>query len=180
MWAALLSLGLIALAMWLMWVRGRRRLERNAWVDTESPEMNVVAFETLLAQEWARSDRYRRPLGLLLLELEEPTSDGGRRPLTGKYRTDAQDAITAQSRGADTVAQLCRRPGLPSSAPSPPGVGRNARAGARGLARGGPCPRARRHGGRLESDRGPADLVSRAAGGDRRAARRAADLGDRP
>jgi hypothetical protein len=105
-WAALLSLGLIALTMWLMWVRGRRRLERNAWVDSESPEMNVVAFETLLAQEWARSDRYHRPLGLLLLELEEPTSDGGRRPLTGKYRESAQDAITAQARGADTVAQL--------------------------------------------------------------------------
>ena len=162
-WAALLSLGLIALTMWMMWVRGRRRLERNAWVDTESPEMNVVAFETLLAQEWARSDRYRRPLGLLLLELEEPTSDGGRRPLTGKYRTDAQDAITAQSRGADTVAQLSpSRFAVICPESSTGSVETLARAlegsleAVRVHARAGTA-------GRLESDRGPADLVSRAA-----------------
>ena len=54
--------------------------------------MNLVAFETFLAQEWARSVRYQRPLGLLLLELEESTSDGGRRPLTGKRLSDARAA----------------------------------------------------------------------------------------
>jgi GGDEF domain-containing protein len=162
-WAALLSLGLIALTMWLMWVRGRRRLERNAWVDTDSPEMNVVAFETLLAQEWARSDRYRRPLSLLLLELEEPTSDGGRRPLTGKYRSVAQDAITAQARGADTVAQLS-----PSrfAVICPESSSGSAETLARALE--GSLEAVRVHArvgtaGRLESDRGPADLVSRAA-----------------
>ena len=164
-WAALLSLGLIALTMWLMWVRGRRRLERNAWVDSDSPEMNVVAFETLLAQEWARSDRYHRPLGLLLLELEEPTSDGGRRPLTGRYRSDAQDAITAQARDADTVAQLSpSRFAVICPESSSGSIETLARAlehsleAARVHARVGTA-------GRLESDRGPADLVSRAAVG---------------
>ncbi len=164
-WAALLSLGLIALTMWLMWVRGRRRLERNAWVDTDSPEMNVVAFETLLAQEWTRSDRYHRPLGLLLLELEEPTSDGGRRLLTGKHRSDAQDAITAQARGADTVAQLSpSRFAVICPESSSGSIETLARAlehsleAARVHARVGAA-------GRLESDRGPADLVSRAAVG---------------
>jgi GGDEF domain-containing protein len=164
-WAALAALGLIALALWLMWVRGRRRLERNAWVDTESPEMNVVAFETLLAQEWARSDRYRRPLGLLLLELEEPTSDGGRRSLTGKFRGDAQDAITAQARPSDIVAQLspsrfaviCPESSLGSVETLARALEHSLEA-ARLHARVGTA-------GKLESDRGPADLVSRAAVG---------------
>lgn len=164
-WAALASLGLIALALWLMWVRGRRRLERNAWVDTDSPEMNVVAFETLLAQEWARSDRYRRPLGLLLLELEEPTSGDGRRPLTGRYRSDAQDAITTHAREADTVAQLSpSRFAVICPESSQGSIETLARRlehsleAARVHARVGTA-------GRLESDRGPADLVSRAAVG---------------
>jgi GGDEF domain-containing protein len=164
-WAALASLGLIALALWLMWVRGRRRLERNAWVDTDSPEMNVVAFETLLAQEWARSDRDRRPLGLLLLELEEPTSEGGRRPLTGRYRSDAQDAITTHAREADTVAQLSpSRFAVICPESSQGSIETLARRlehsleAARVHARVGTA-------GRLESDRGPADLVSRAAVG---------------
>jgi len=164
-WAALAALGLIALGLWTMWVRGRRRLERNAWVDSESPEMNVVAFETFLAQEWARSERYRRPLGLLLLELEESTSDGGRRPLTSRYRSEAQDAITAQAREADTVAQLsssrfaviCPEASLGS-------VETLARALEHSL------EAARIHvrvgtAGKQESDRGPADLVARAAVG---------------
>jgi GGDEF domain-containing protein len=164
-WAALIALGLIALALWLMWVRGRRRLERNAWVDTESPEMNVVAFETLLAQEWARSDRYRRPLGLLLLELEEPTSDGGRRSLTGKFRGDAQDAITAQARPSDIVAQLspsrfaviCPESSLGSVETLARALEHSLEA-ARLHARVGTA-------GKAGSDRGPADLVSRAAVG---------------
>jgi GGDEF domain-containing protein len=165
LWAAMAALGLIALALWMMWVRGRRQLERNAWVDTDSPEMNVVAFETLLAQEWARSERYNRPLGLLLLELEEPTSDGGRRPLTGRYRSDAQDAITAQARPADTVAQLSpSRFAVICPESSPGSVETLAHAlehsleAARVHARVGTA-------GRLESDPGPADLVSRAAVG---------------
>ena len=164
-WGALAALGLIALGLWLMWVRGRRRLERNAWVDSETPEMNVVAFETLLAQEWARSDRYRRPLGLLLLELEEPTSDGGRRPLTGKYRSDAQEAITAQARDADTVAQLspsrfaviCPESSLGSVETMARALEHSLEA-VRVHARVGTAAK-------VESDRGPADLVSRAAVG---------------
>ena len=127
--------------------------------------MNVVAFETLLAQEWARSDRYRRPLGLLLLELEEPTSDGGRRPLTGRYRSDAQDAITTHAREADTVAQLSpSRFAVICPESSQGSIETLARRlehsleAARVHARVGTA-------GRLESDRGPADLVSRAAVG---------------
>src|SRR5688572_19804786 len=105
-WAGLVALALIATAMWMLWVRGRRRLERNAWVDSETGAMNVVAFETLLAQEWTRSVRYQRPLGLLLLELEEITAGGVRRPLTGRRGEVARDAITGRAREADIVAQV--------------------------------------------------------------------------
>ncbi len=162
-WAALAALGLIALALWLMWVRGRRQLERNAWVDSESGDMNLVAFETFLAQEWARSVRYHRPLGLLLLELEESTSDGGRRPLTGKRLSDARAAITERARDADTVAQLSPSRFAVICPESPVGsVETVARAlessleGAQVHARVGIS-------GRFDDDRGPADLVSRAA-----------------
>ena len=68
---------MIALAMWLMWVRGRRRLEHNAYVDADTGVTNVAAFETFLAGEWARSVRYQRPLGLLLLQLEGIDPGGG-------------------------------------------------------------------------------------------------------
>ena len=162
-WAALAALGLIALALWLLWVRGRRQLERNAWVDSESGDMNLVAFETFLAQEWARSVRYHRPLGLLLLELEESTSDGGRRPLTGKRLSDARAALTERAREADTVAQLSPSRFAVICPESPVGsVETVARAlessleAAQVHARVGIS-------GRFDDDRGPADLVSRAA-----------------
>jgi GGDEF domain-containing protein len=162
-WAALAALGLIALALWLLWVRGRRQLERNAWVDSSSGDMNLVAFETFLAQEWARSVRYHRPLGLLLLELEESTSDGGRRPLTGKRLSDARSALTERAREADTVAQLSPSRFAVICPESPVGsVETVARAlessleAAQVHARVGIS-------GRFDEDRGPADLVSRAA-----------------
>ena len=162
-WAALAALGLIALALWLLWVRGRRRLERNAWVDSDSGDMNLIAFETFLAQEWARAVRYHRPLGLLLLELEESQSDGGRRPLTGKRLSDARAAITERAREADTVAQLSPSRFAVICPESPVGsVETVARAlessleAAQVHARVGIS-------GRFEDDRGPADLVSRAA-----------------
>jgi len=162
-WAALAALGLIALALWLLWVRGRRQLERNAWVDSESGDMNLVAFETFLAQEWARAVRYQRPLGLLLLELEESRSDGGRRPLTGKRLSDARAAITERVREADTVAQLSPSRFAVICPESPVG---SAETVARALE--SSLEAAQVHArigisGRFEDDRGPADLVSRAA-----------------
>ena len=125
--------------------------------------MNLVAFETFLAQEWARSVRYHRPLGLLLLELEESTSDGGRRPLTGKRLSDARAALTERARESDTVAQLSPSRFAVICPESPVGsVETLARAlessleAAQVHARVGIS-------GRFHDDRGPADLVSRAA-----------------
>jgi GGDEF domain-containing protein len=165
LWAAIAALGAIALALWMMWVRGRRRLERNAWVDADNGEMNVVAFETLLAQEWARSERYKRPLGLLLLELEESTSEGGRRPIADRRIGDARDAIIRESRDADIAAQLSpSRFAVICPESSPGSVETLARALEHSLE--GRQVHARvGMGARYETDRGPADLVSRAAVG---------------
>jgi GGDEF domain-containing protein len=165
LWAAIAALGAIALGLWLMWVRGRRRLERNAWVDADNGEMNIVAFETLLAQEWARSERYRRPLGLLLLELEESTPAGGRRPIAGRRIDDARAAIIEQSRDADIAAQLSpSRFAVICPESSPGSVETLARALEHSLE--GRQVHARvGMGARYETDRGPADLVSRAAVG---------------
>ena len=163
LWAAIAALGAIALALWMMWVRGRRRLERNAWVDTDNGEMNVVAFETLLAQEWARSERYKRPLGLLLLELEESTSGGGRRPIAGRRVDDAREAIVGEARDADIAAQLSpSRFAVICPESSPGSVETLARALEHSLE--GRQVHARvGMGARYETDRGPSDLVSRAA-----------------
>jgi two-component system cell cycle response regulator len=164
-WAGLVALALIATAMWMLWIRGRRRLERNAWVDTETGAMNVVAFETLLAQEWTRSVRYQRPLGLLLLELDEAAPDGVRRPLSGRRATEAREAISERAREADIVAQVSStRVAVICPESSHGSVETLAHALERSLemqqvhARVG-------MGERLETDRGPADLVARAATG---------------
>jgi GGDEF domain-containing protein len=164
-WAGLAALALIALAMWMLWIRGRRRLERNAWVDTESGAMNVVAFETLLAQEWARSVRYHRPLGLLLLQLEETAPDGGRRPLSGKRLDAARNAITERTRESDIVAQLSP---TRFSVICPESPGGSVQTLAIALERSLEVEQVHARvgtGERLESDRGPADIVSRAAAG---------------
>ncbi len=165
LWAALAALGAIALGLWLVWVRGRRRLARNAWVDAGNGEMNVVAFETLLAQEWARSERYRRPLGLLLLELEESTAEGGRRPIAEKRVGAAREAITEQSRDADVVAHLsASRFAVICPESSPGSVETLAHALERSL-EGRQLHTRVGMAARHEADRGPADLVSRAAVG---------------
>jgi hypothetical protein len=68
--AGLVALALIAIALWGLWVRGRRRLDKNAYVDPDTGVANMEAFEQMLAREWQRATRYRRPLGLVLLDVE--------------------------------------------------------------------------------------------------------------
>jgi diguanylate cyclase (GGDEF)-like protein len=54
-------------------LRERRRslrVERAALVDSLTGLPNRLAFERRLAKEWRRSDRYDRPLGLLLIDLD--------------------------------------------------------------------------------------------------------------
>jgi GGDEF domain-containing protein len=103
--AGLLALALIALLMWGLWVRGRRRLEQNAYLDPESDVANTAAFEQVLDREWQRALRYRRPLGLLLLEVEQRGA-GGIRLLGESDAKVAAEDIGREVRQSDTVAKL--------------------------------------------------------------------------
>jgi GGDEF domain-containing protein len=103
--AALVALALIALALWALWVRGRRRLQHNAYLDPDTDVANMAAFEQVLDREWQRATRYRRPLGLLLLELEPPGA-GGIRLLGERDARDAVEDINREVRASDTVARL--------------------------------------------------------------------------
>jgi GGDEF domain-containing protein len=104
--AALVALALIALALWALWVRGRRRLQHNAYQDPDTDVANMAAFEQVLDREWQRATRYRRPLGLLLLELEHSGPPGGIRLLGERDARDALDDISRELRESDTVARL--------------------------------------------------------------------------
>jgi diguanylate cyclase (GGDEF)-like protein len=55
-------------------LRERRRsvrVERAALVDSLTGLPNRLAFERRLAKEWRRSERYNRPLGMLLIDLDD-------------------------------------------------------------------------------------------------------------
>jgi diguanylate cyclase (GGDEF)-like protein len=160
-WAGLIALALIALAMWLMWVRGRRRLEKNAYVDADSGITNAAAFETLLAGEWTRAVRYQRPLGLLLLELADVSRADGL--LGGRRLQAARDAIQDSVREADTVAQLS---GSRFAVITPEAAHGSVQTLARAVEHSLELAGTRVSvgiGDRRETDRGPADLVARAA-----------------
>jgi len=102
--AGLVALALIAVALWALWVRARRRLDHNAYVDPGTGVANMAAFEQVLEREWQRAARYRRPLGLLLLDLEQ---DGPGRHLPGDREARwAVEGIDEEVREADTVARL--------------------------------------------------------------------------
>jgi len=103
--AGLVALALIAIAMWALWVRGRRRLDNNAYVDPATGVANMAAFEEVLEREWQRAARYRRPLGLLLLDLElrGPT---GMRLLGERDARGVVGDLSQEVRESDIVARL--------------------------------------------------------------------------
>ena len=104
--AGLVALALIAIAMWALWVRGRRRLDQNAYVDPDTGVANMEAFEQVLEREWQRATRYRRPLGLLLLDVEQPGTGGI--VLGERDASQAVADISKEVRGSDTVARLAQ------------------------------------------------------------------------
>jgi diguanylate cyclase (GGDEF)-like protein len=104
--AGLVALALIAIALWGLWVRGRRRLDKNAYVDPDTGVANMEAFEQMLAREWQRATRYRRPLGLVLLDVEQSGTGG---ILLGERDARAAvDDISKEVRGSDIVARLAQ------------------------------------------------------------------------
>jgi diguanylate cyclase (GGDEF)-like protein len=104
-WAGLAALGLIALAMWAAWVRSRRRLEQNAFVDPITGLANAPAFDGLLARELERARRYKRPLALVLLDVSEarPTM---MLPLLDQSLRNVTAAIQDGKREGDILARL--------------------------------------------------------------------------
>jgi diguanylate cyclase (GGDEF)-like protein len=103
--AGLVALALIAIALWGLWVRGRRRLDQNAFVDADTGVANMEAFQQMLEREWQRAVRFRRPLGLLLLDVEQRGA-GGIRLLGERDARAAVDDISNEVRESDTVARL--------------------------------------------------------------------------
>ena len=101
----LLALGLLALAVWGAWVRARRRLERNAFVDPVTGIANASALEGLVARELERARRYKRPLALLVVDV----SDAGHGRLLGLHDQTLRDvtaAIRERLREGDIIARL--------------------------------------------------------------------------
>lgn len=105
-WTALAALGLVALALWLAWVRNRRRLANNAFVDPVTGIANAAAFTGMLDRELERATRYKRPLGLLLLDVSEPDREDGPLRLRDTTLREASDAISEAVRKAETIAIL--------------------------------------------------------------------------
>jgi diguanylate cyclase (GGDEF)-like protein len=104
---ALIALGLIALALWGVWVKDRRRLSSNAFIDPLTGVANTAAFTRLLDGELDRAKRYKRPLGLLLLDVSEgEQNDGKLLRLRDTTLRTASEAISERIREADNVARL--------------------------------------------------------------------------
>jgi diguanylate cyclase (GGDEF)-like protein len=102
--AGIAALGLVALMVWAAWVRTRRRLAQNAFVDPVTGIANAPAFEGLLGRELERARRYKRPLALLVLEVSD--AHHSFLPLLDQTLRDVTVAIQERLREGDTVARL--------------------------------------------------------------------------
>ena len=103
----LVALGLVALALWVAWASNRRRLASNAFVDPVTGIANAAAFTGMLDRELERATRYKRPLGLLLLDVSErDREDGTLLGLRDTTLREASDAISKSVRKAETIAIL--------------------------------------------------------------------------
>lgn len=98
-------LALIALAMWAAWVRARRRLAQNAFVDPVTGIANAAAFEGLLDRELERAKRYKRPLALILLDVGA-AEHSGLLPLRDQTAREVASAIRGRIREGDTIVRL--------------------------------------------------------------------------
>jgi diguanylate cyclase (GGDEF)-like protein len=105
--AGLIALALIALALWAAWVRNRRRLAVNAFADPVTGIANGAALARLLDGELERAKRFKRPLGLLLLDVSEGRHHKGKLPhLRDTTLRKATAVICDRIREAQTVARL--------------------------------------------------------------------------
>ena len=119
--AGVAALGLLALAVWTAWVRDRRRLQRNAFIDPVTGIANAPAFEGLLAGELERARRYKRPLSLVVLEVSDlhhsflPLRDQTLRDVTAAIRGRVRDSDKVGRLGPSRFAVVCPEATAPSA-----------------------------------------------------------------
>jgi diguanylate cyclase (GGDEF)-like protein len=107
------ALALLALAIWAAWVRARRRLAGNAFVDPVTGIANAPAFEGLLGRELERAKRYKRPLALLVLEVSDahhsvlPLLDQTLREVTGAIQETLREGDIVARLGSSRFAIIC-------------------------------------------------------------------------
>jgi diguanylate cyclase (GGDEF)-like protein len=92
-------------------LRERRRslrVERAALVDSLTGLPNRPAFERRLTKEWRRSDRYNRPLGLLLIDLDDfkQVNDTQGHAAGDAVLREVAAAISGRIRVSDMAARL--------------------------------------------------------------------------
>jgi diguanylate cyclase (GGDEF)-like protein len=102
--AGIVALALIAIAVWAAWVRDRRRLAHNAFLDPVTGVANSAALAGLLGGELERAKRYKRPLALVVLEVSE--MQRSRLPLMDQRLRDVTEAIRSGVRDSDIVGRL--------------------------------------------------------------------------
>ena len=124
-------LGLVAFAIWAAWVRARRRLDRNAFVDPVTGIANAAAFEGLLDRELDRAKRYKRPLALIVLDVGA-AEHAGLLPLRDQTAREVASAIRGGIREGDTIVRLG---GSRFAVISPEATGASAKTLARALER---------------------------------------------
>ena len=126
--AALAATALLAAAMSLVWLRERARVraaQREALADPLTGIANRLAFQQRLTQEWNRSRRYGRPLGVLMLDLDglKQVNDSDGHEAGDRMIRSAAESIAGDIRESDLAARLAgdefvvlcpetRRPGL--------------------------------------------------------------------
>jgi diguanylate cyclase (GGDEF)-like protein len=92
-------------------MRERRRslrVERVAFVDSLTGLPNRPAFERRLAKEWSRSERYDRPLGMLLIDLDDfkHVNDTQGHAAGDAVLREVAAAISGRIRVSDMAARL--------------------------------------------------------------------------
>ena len=164
---ALFGLGTLAVGFALAGARERRRArkaESEALIDPLTGLANRRAFDRRLDEEWKRSERYDRPLGLVMVDLDgfkqindtRGHKEGDRVLREAAARiADRLRAIDLAGRlGGDEFAALC---------PETPSEGLESLAGAlESCLEGLPVGASIGYAAREEGDRNPSELLARA------------------
>lgn len=107
----LIAAGVLAAALAALSLRERhirRRAERVALVDPLTGIPNRLAFEEGLTRAWKHAQRYGRPLGLLLMDLDgfKQVNDRAGHAAGDRLLSEVATKLTARMRDTDTLARF--------------------------------------------------------------------------